>query len=29
LVRPIARPYANKDNGDHLRKLKEALERPA
>jgi hypothetical protein len=28
LVRPIARPYANKDNGDHLRKLKEELERP-
>jgi hypothetical protein len=28
LVRPIARLYANKDNGDHLRKLKEALEHP-
>lgn len=28
LVRPIARPFANKDNRDHLRDLKEALELP-
>lgn len=28
-LRPIARPFVSKDNGEHLRDLKKALERPA
>jgi len=29
IVRPIARPFVSKDNGDHLGWLKTALEKPA
>lgn len=29
IVRPIARPFVSKDNGDHLGLLKNALEKPA